>query len=285
MKHFVYLNTDILNSYLSQINDGLLKSIVNEAGDEIKTTKSDEEKPSNSQVGVKAGVKGFFEVKLTENGAVMSSANTLSQTESGRELIEKIIHDNAFEQLKKHLITEKEIIKKEEYILGKYIELNENFIVRDLDYILNIYTDDFIEFMITSSLPADIKNSGNATKINNAKKKIREDQINTKRIFLIAKSMMPFSSFLICGEYLIPLDKKYLRESTSKIRFNYSEKIKVLGRCTSTLKEAVSREGSNITTFDNVYSSIDYSAKEFYMNVLGINGDSKILEPIALYFE
>ena len=144
MKHFVYLNTDILNSYLSQINDGLLKSIVNEAGDEIKTTKSDEEKPSNSQVGVKAGVKGFFEVKLTENGAVMSSANTLSQTESGRELIEKIIHDNAFEQLKKHLITEKEIIKKEEDILGKYIELNENFIVRDLDYILNIYTDDFI---------------------------------------------------------------------------------------------------------------------------------------------
>lgn len=285
MKHFVYLNTDILNSYLSQINDGLLKSIVNEASDEIKTSKSEEAKPKTTQIGVEAGFKGFLGVKLAENGAVMSSTNALSQTESGRELIEKIIHDNAFEQLKNHLITEKEIVKKDEYILGKYIELNENFIVRDLDYILNIYTDDFIQFMVDSSLPEDIKNSGNIGKIKSEQKKIREEQIKTKRIFSIAQSMMPFSSFLMCGEYLIPLDKKYLRESTLKIRFNYSEKIKVLGRCTSTLKEAVSREGSKITTFDNVYSSIDYSAKEFYMKVLGINGDAKILEPIALYFE
>lgn len=285
MKHFVYLNTDILNSYLSQINDGLLKSIVNEAGDEIKTSKSDEDKPKTIQKGVQVGAKGVFGVKLTENGAVMSSTNTLSQTESGRELIEKIIHDNAFGQLKSHLINEKEITKKEEYAVGKYIELNENFIVRDLDYILNMYTDDFIEFLCATNLSDNIKKSGNINKIKNEKKKIKDEHINTKRIFSIAKSIMPFSSFLLCGEYLIPLDEKYLRESTQKIRFNYSEKINVLGRCTSTLKDSISKEIDNTTTFGNVYSAVDIVAKEFYINLLGINIDTKILEPIALYFE
>ena len=33
MKHFIYLNTDILNSYLSQINDGIINKVQSETYD------------------------------------------------------------------------------------------------------------------------------------------------------------------------------------------------------------------------------------------------------------
>lgn len=295
MKHFVYLDTDALNSYLSQINDGLLKNTVNEAFDEVSTSKVEEGLPGKSEFASELGFKPFFNIKFSEDKDVINTTNTLSQIESGRELIEKIMHDNAFEQLKKYL--DKEFLSKnvKECMLGEYVELSEKYVVRDLDYIINLYTNEFIDFLCDSTINAkgykEPSNANAATKkafykkIEEEQVSIKEQQNKTKRIFSIAKNIMPFSKFLLCDGCIIPLNDKFLRESTQKIRFSYSEKIKILGRYTSTVEEAVKRETNIQNSFDDLHSSLDKTFKELYINVLGIDEKAKIIQPIALYFE
>lgn len=295
MKHFVYLDTDALNSYISQINDGLLKNTVNETFDEISTTKIEGNVPGKSGFNSEFGFKPFFNLKFSEDKDVINTTNTLSQIESGRELIEKIIHDNAFEQFRKHLQKEFTVNNVEDCQLGDYIELSEKYIVRDLDYILTIYTEEFIDFMCDNLIREhEAKRPINANtsvikafdkKIEEIRNRIKIEQNNVKRIFSISKNIMPFSKFLLCNGCIIPLNDKFLRETTQKIRFSYSEKIKILGRYTSTLEEAVKREEKIQNSFDDLYSSLDETFKELYINVLGIDQKAKIIQPIALYFE
>lgn len=295
MKHFVYLDTDALNSYLAQINDGLLKNTVNEVVDEVSMGKVEGVMPGKAEFVSEFGFKPFFNLKFSEDKDVMNTTNTLSQIETGRELIEKIIHDNAFEQFKNYLHEQALSKNVRECELGEYVELSEKYVVRDLDYILTIYTEEFIEFMCDSLINKnELKRPSNANtntikafdkKIKEVRNNIKIEQNNVKRIFSIAKNIMPFSKFLLCDGCIIPLNEKFLRETTQKIRFSYSEKIKILGRYTSTLEEAVKREENIQNSFDDLYSSLDQTFKELYINVLGIDEKAKIIQPIALYFE
>lgn len=295
MKHFVYLDTDVLNSYLSQINDGLLKNTVNEVKDEVLSEKEESSNPGKSQFSTEVGIPSFLKMKFLEDQDVISTTNTLSQIESGKELIEKILHDNAFEQLKKHLYKKSVIKSIEECKLGEYVEVAEKYIIRDLDYLHSIYTEEFIDFMCDSEIEElNKKKPSGANKavqklfekdVENAKKEIRLEQEKTRRIFSIARNIMPFSKLLLCEGAIIPLNDKFLRESTDKIRFSYSEKIKILGRYTSTLEDAVKREEDIKNTFDGLYWSIDEYFKEIYINILGLDEKAKIIQPIALYFE
>ncbi|MCR1953166.1 hypothetical protein NSA50_19460 [Clostridium sp. DSM 100503] len=302
MKHFIYLDTDVLNSYLSQINDGLIKNTVNEAADEIASSKEESSLPGKSRFSSELGFKGVFNMKFSEDKDVINTTNTLSQIESGRELIEKVLHDNAFEQLRKYLNKEFRLRDIKECEIGDYVEVAEKYTIRDLDYIINIYTDEFIEFMGDNGIKEYEKEktaNGNvdtiklSNKMKEEKRKaIIKEQRETKRIFYIARNIMPFSKFLLCDGYIIPLNDKFLRESTQKIRFNYSGKIKILGRFTSTIEEAVKREkciedtfNTGYSSFDEIYSSLDTVLETTYTDILGINKNSKIIEPIALYFE
>lgn len=295
MKHFVYLDTDILNSYLSQINDGLLKNTVNEVCDEVVTKKEENSKPGEEKFKTEIGIPSLFKMTFSDDKDVLNTTNTLSQIESGRELIEKIIHDNAFEQLRNHLDKKFGVKNIKECELGEYIETTTKYIIRDLDYIYNIYTEEFIDFMCDTEFEDLKKNKpsgANKTaqkcfdkKIEDAKKEFKLQQEKTRRIFSIARNMMPFSKLLLCGDAIIPLNDKFLRESTDRIRFTYSEKIKILGKYTSTLEDAVRREEGIQNSFDSLYSSLDETFKELYINVLGLDKSAKIIQPIALYFE
>lgn len=297
MKHFVYLDTDMINSYLSQVNGGLLKNIINEVSDEVATGKSEGISPNSKSSKTTLGFAPLFQIGLTENGEVTSTTNTLTQTESGRELVEKILHDNAFEMLVKNLHEGNDIKDLMEIKIGNYAEIENNFIIRDLEYIVKIYNDEFIEFLaeqdkevqrlvnkeVNTAQKSVYKNHQN--EIKKASDRIIAQHKKTQRIFNVANNIITFSKFIICEDCIVPLNDKYLRESTEEIRFKYSQKIKVLGKYTSTLKEAVSREESYKIGFGDMFSAIDEVYKEFYINILGLKDSMKIIHPIALYFE
>ena len=236
MRHFIYLDTDTLNSYLSQINGGLLKSTVNEVFDELSSTKNEESDPGKSSFKSEFGVKPLFNLTFSEDKAVINTTNTLSQTESGRELIEKILHDNSLEQFMRYLNGNNLIGDINYCNVGKYVEFKDDFSVRDLDYLLNLLSEDFIDFYVSSTrdnakVEIDKFIKENSLKENNPKVKLLSKEVNsavdkeievykyTKKIINLAKTIMPFSKYMICNNCVIPLDEKYLRSTTNNIRF------------------------------------------------------------------
>lgn len=294
MKHFVYLDTDILNSYLSQINDGLLKSSINESKDEISRKQDENNMPGKSTSKTEIGFRQFFNFGLSEEKDIVTTTNTLMQIESGRELIEKILHDNAFEQLRKYLSETNKLKDDKKCNLGEYLKIKGKYSIRDLDYIINYYTDEFIEFMGDEALKDNIKKIKNIRDdkkklliddLERKKSKTIEDQKNIKRIFEIAQTIVPYSKFLFSDGYMIPLNEKFLREDTGKLRFSYSEEITILGKYTSSLGEAIEREVTAKTSFDNIYKALDNALKVFYIDIFGMKEEYKIIQPIALYFE
>ena len=297
MRHFVYLDTDTLNSYLSQINEGLLKSTVNETVDEIATTKNDEIMPGKNKFESEFGFKPILNLKFTEDKDVMNTTNTLSQIETGRELIEKILHDNSLEQFIKYLKNDNLIVSIDSSRLGDYIEIKEKFRVRDLDYLLGLYSDELIEFFMNNSkvelenLIESMKNNNNISTKTIRKqgeeklKKERENYLQIRKIINIAKEIMPFSKYIVCDNCVIPLEEKYLRITTNKSRFSYSGELNIIGRYTGDLKDAFARESEIKNEYDDVLKSIDEVLKVLYKDTLGLNESMKIIVPIALYFE
>ncbi|MGL4571970.1 MAG: DUF6414 family protein [Clostridium sp.] len=282
MKHFIYLNTDILNSYLSQINEGLLTSYVNEVVDETLSKSTEALEPGAENSTTDVGFKPFFNIKLSENKDVVTTTNTLSQTESGRELIEKILHDNAFEQLVKYLV-EKQMLKSNEVNqYEEYLSLNSSFLVKDFDYILTIYNDEFINFLADNGV--DGLNLSQAV-MKKKKADIIKEHKGYQRLFRMAKNMIPFSKFIVTDDYIIPITEAYLRESLNNIKFKYSSKVNILGKYTGNLDDAFNREQGSESSFDIMFKSIDETLKTFFIDVLCINPNLKIIEPIALYFE
>lgn len=302
MRHFIYLDTDTLNSYLSQINGGLLKSTVNEVFDELSSTKNEESDQGKSSFKSEFGVKPLFNLTFSEDKAVINTTNTLSQTESGRELIEKILHDNSLEQFMRYLNGNNLIGDINYCNVGKYVEFKDDFSVRDLDYLLNLLSEDFIDFYVSSTrdnaeVEIDKFIKENSLKENNPKVKLLSKEVNsavdkeievykyTKKIINLAKTIMPFSKYMICNNCVIPLDEKYLRSTTNNIRFTYSGKLNIVGRYTSNLKDAFTREADIRNSFDTVLSSMDEMLKVLYKDTLGLEESMKIIVPIALYFE
>lgn len=302
MRHFIYLDTDTLNSYLSQINGGLLKSTVNEAFDEVLTTKTENLKPGESNFKSEFGIKPLFNLTFAEGKDIINTTNTLSQTESGRELIEKILHDNSLEQFVKYLNDNNLIKDINSCDIGDYVEFKNEFSVRDLDYLLNLFSEEFIEFYVrditnTAKNEVDKFMQENNLKDSNPKVKMLSKKANDivnkeiekykdiKKVINLSKKLMPFSKYIICNNCVIPLDEKYLRSSTNNIRFTYSGKLNIIGRYTSNLKDAFKREAGIRNDFDTVLNSMDEMLKFLYKDTLGLDESMKIIVPIALYFE
>ncbi|MEQ3340210.1 DUF6414 family protein [Clostridium butyricum] len=296
MRHFVYLDTDTLNSYLSQINGGLLKSTVNEASDEISTTKSDKTEPNKGNFKTEIGFKPILNFTLTENKDSINTTNTLSQIETGRELIEKILHDNAFDLFVSYLKDEQILNDTDNCILEKYIKINDTFKIRDVKSIGIILSDNFMDFMseqAVGNLRKQLASSGltNALKkqkekeIENIKKQSKKEFEEYKKIFEIIGDMIPYSEFLICDNCIIPITNKYLRESLNQISFNYGGKINIVGKYTSTLKDAIEKGNSDSGVLGDFNSILNNALKELYINFLDFSEDMKIVIPIALYFE
>lgn len=303
MRHFVYLDTDTLNSYLSQINGGLLKSTVNESKDEVATTKNENEMPGKSNFTTEIGFKPILNLKFSEDKDVMNTTNTLSQIETGRELIEKILHDNSLDQFSSYLESNNLIADVDSSEIGDYVKFEDKFSIRDLDYLLEFYSDDLMDFfteearkeskILIDKQESEMPNSSQKNAIiKQLRKKADElmkaesdNQKQTRKIINLARNIMPFSKYIVSNNCIIPLTEKYLRSTTNNIRFTYSGNISVVGRYTSDLKDAFARESEVRNEFDGVLKSFDDIFKALYKDTLGLDESMKIVIPIALYFQ
>lgn len=291
MKQFIYMNTDIINSYVSQLNGGLIVGSHTEVSD--STTQSNTENISNQgdKGTFKGNLFGLLQGGLETQDESVTDSTAIIQSQSGRELIDKIIHDNSFNQVNSYLEKENFIKTSFEGELGDYIKLKGNYEIWDLEHLLNILDDKFIklftEFSIGDEIEAFKNKKGklpNNSDIKNIKKESNESMIRTRDVLELCKRILPCTKFMLMEGMFIPIDERFLRESIHSIRFKYDGEITVIGKYTGHYKKEKNNNEESCN-FSDIFESIENLVEIFLEGTTNIPPKTKVLDPIALYFE
>jgi hypothetical protein len=314
------MDTEFLNSFIAQTYDGLVTETSMESAEGVYED-SILEQGENSNSFIEGRFKtGELDIPLIlkspsgelvtriQPGTYSSEKVTLSQTESGKEIISKKLHDNALSKFEDFLY-ENEILKEDNstVVEGDFIKIKSEFQIVDFSYLENIINPEKLtEFTHLESLE-NIKNVENQFKAaqkselkNHLKNQLKllkskvDDEIKSfKEQLQIIKSaieyiqdILPSSSFIKMKNILLPLKEEFLRGSSKDIVFKYGGKntnvdLTLVGKVTKKITE------TELPKFDNHFEFYQFSELINYvlssMNIL--NKGDYIVSPISLYFE
>lgn len=277
MKHYIYIDKDILNSYISQIYGGILEKGKSErkvVEDEAQTIKSPEERiKATVNGGIPGIIGGDIEV---EYGTKNSLIEEIKNSNASKEVIEKIYHDNLLDNLIEYIIKNESIItKREEIIYGKYVTLNIPFNFVNHSYLNSISNNEFkkaFEKIMNVTTPGSEKTTKEA-------KSAMELISNFSTFF---ESCFPTKQLIISDNIIIPIDDKFLREKPEMIDFKYGGNIYVIGKVTKDCSKDINVFELYNKEFGN---SIEEVKQSMYNIFLPNYKNSFIVTPIALYFE
>ena len=98
MRTFVYLDTGILNSYISQINGGLIARKQLESMESLKEGNIESSGTLEANNSISLNLP-FVSGQTSTKDAGITNMQELSKYDYGKELIEKVLHDNAVQDL------------------------------------------------------------------------------------------------------------------------------------------------------------------------------------------
>lgn len=290
IKHFIYMDTDIVNSYISQLNNGLVISNSEEAITQTSKSKKEDMTDGGVKGNFEFGIPATVKIGTKIDDGTHTTSNTLMQTESGRELINKIIHDDSFNKFIYYLSEQNKIKKENDCSLGEYLLLKGNFKIWDLDYLIDVFNDELIEYTAMLSKDEEIKKfeeekkkKPNASDERNIIKKLKEPLEYAMKMIKLCKRIMPYTKFITIDNKLIPINEKFLREEMRSIRFKYNEELIMIGRYTGDFFK--NNNNNTCNAFSDVFDSLDEVIMAFLKDVLEMPYDTKIINPVALYVE
>ena len=288
MKRFLYLNNDTLSSYMSQIDDGLIRN-------KIETSKNDTEHLNSTNASIEGQASG--DLKILGKGI---EADVDSSIESNRQKkssdsysnsMEKIIFDENVEKLEKYL-SDNNYLEGNDNI-GDFIKIEKEIFIVDLEYYKNIFSNDSVLNFIKNStindrynikaLEIEEKRNGNKASYDKDKlyKEIKKDV--DKEYDEVSKSIeavlniVPYNKFGIMGDYLISLDDEYFRDKTKVVAFKYGGKMTLIGHLTNIVNNDVNDDETNIfSTFPSIINT--------FMLIFFNKKEIKIVHPIAIYY-
>jgi hypothetical protein len=320
LKELVYLDTSFIHSFIAQNNDGLPTNISREMNEEVSESKELEQGfKSGSFIEGKFTV-GEFEIPLlfkspsgglvsrVQPGNFSSEKITLSQLESGREIISKQLHDNALSQFEKYL-TDKNLAKdiSDNPKPGDYIKVTSSFKIIDFKYLQTVLDpDSLIEFAFNESeeglkkLKEEISNIKNSkekqvrlaelrhieNELKNAKSSMKKQFDFLIKALSYLSKILPTDSFVLMNKIISPLKNEYLREKPQELLFKYgggtsSIEVTLIGKVT---KEITKTKMPDLNSVDALYefpSVVNAVLHEISL----INTGDFIVSPIAIYFE
>lgn len=288
MKRFLYLNNDTLSSYMSQIEDGLIKN-------KIETTKTDLENEKVTKATVQAAAS--VDLKILSKGAEANIDSTLETDRKNKDLdsysnsVEKIIFDETIDRLEEYLNDNHYLDGNDD--IGSFIKTEEQIYIVDLEYYKNIFSNDnVLNFIKNSTINerynervSEIEKTGNGKKaeydsdklLKEIKKDVDKEYIEVSNNIDAILNIIPYSKFGIMGDYLISLDEEYFRDKTKVVAFKYGGKMTCLGHLTNIINNDVITDGSNIfSSFPSIINSI--------MLTFFNKKEIKIIHPIAIYY-
>lgn len=313
MKEIIYLDTDIVNSYLAQIDEGLIGKMAVSLGTVAQSDQENQKTNTQSSQGnLSAGViSGGGEYTET-----VSSKEKTVYSENNSELIETAMDDYSLDLLVEKL-TEDDHLKINVSAAedGDFILIKDKFVSYDFsrlsqttseENINNILQDDRI-FKIDSRI-RDLENKkkkGNKQHINKMIKELKDE----KRIYLkendgsenfdfvyrfgsFGSSLFPDSVLFKVGNLLAVCPKKKLRTDESTLGlFNLTQrKVNILGTIISkreNIQPSQDKNGEIVQYESNVIASrtpsilIDIMLDNFNLSTYG----DYFIRPIAIYFD
>ena len=299
MRHFLYLDTDIVNSIIAQQGEGLIDAI---------TTENEKGTDINNSRGVKAEGSGEAEakvwklanadVKLGLSGTIEGSN---SKHEATREIIAKTLHDAAFDMaydaMKPVVINP----GKDDGDPGIYVEMTRIFDFVDLEYLEGLFSKDGIVELIKKNEKEKICEATKEykeTNLNRAQRRQGGKKLDSKKddilkqldtrydgikeIIAAMRKIIPFGKMLVSSDgYLIPTDDKYFRVNPSTIGFMYGGEIKCVGMITNIIGK-----DTNPNDKDNLFATLQFSVNEALRQILPTEEDNLyVISPIAIYYE
>jgi len=299
VKSFIYLDTDTVNSYIAQIDDGLrtLQTI---------TTQQSKDKQRQGSHTVDANGEADFTVLGKGLDAKIDYIyNHISSTTKSKlysDVETKVLHDNAFKQVMEFLRDE-ELFATEEPKIGDFIDIEGELRLLDLDYYKSLFNeDDFIKLidgpqkeLIEQEFKKTIEEQ--ETKFNREAKRTSEyrkviSNIDKEKRAAIAEidnktaelrkqlelllKLFPYKVLLSVDNYLAVFDEKFLRDDIKKAPFKYGGKVHLVGYVTNT-----THSNEKSTFFSGPIDMINGMLETLFESNKGLT----IVHPIAVYYE
>ncbi len=298
MKHFIYLDTDIVASIIAQAEKGYITQQTIENGNETTRAK---DKTGSSSVET-SGSGGFWrflqvEAKVSFAGELHDGSTTQSST---KELKERILHDAAFdiayEYIHPFAVEYGSQDRDEE---GNYLELKRVFDFVDFDYFEGLFQADGVIDLIKKSSAEQLEEKANQLtsnynreqlrKVGNTiKSELKKTIVNSNKQYDYAhaiikafRGLIPYTRMLMSQDgYLIPLDDKYFRIDPSNLGFKYGGEMTCVGIVTNIIGESTDPGDSS-----NIFATMQFTANEALRKILPTTeGDLCVIHPIALFY-
>ncbi len=301
MRHFLYLDHDLVDSIIAQEHKGLVTGLSENREKQFEET-SAEMIGANINTELNLGLASLLSGKINANveGSKEKGEGIIS-TDS--KVVTKILHDAAFEiafnAISPKAVTDTESIETH----GEYVLLRRVFTIVDFDELEALLGEngllDFKKSLDQAELEKEMNNkiSELSTKLSkdklksvNSRMRHELDQAikaNYKQYDDIAQSVrllrkiVPYDRMLVSYDgYIIPMDDQYFRTNAKNMAFKYGGELNCVGLITNIVSNNTESNAENIFTTlqDNINSAL--------VNMLPIKGKRiYILQPIAIYYE
>ncbi|HFK6864112.1 TPA: hypothetical protein ACGY23_001533, partial [Listeria monocytogenes] len=243
MKEMIYMDSEFINSFISQVYDGLpvnLESGSKESNGEHATDQSGEKSTTSTQ-GSLLFLKGKYNYSTDEN-----NQHSVMQTQETQEIISKKMHDNALNDFEEYLVTEKKLKTTiEDAKNGEYVKLTIPFRFIDYKFLRSLYSKKILDSMLIFTnhdtneslefLENEAKNASKDQKneikhqIKHLRKELEETNKGAEHGFNLMNAMfdvvvdaLPTNYYLKEENILIPLKEKYFREDIRMLSFKYN---------------------------------------------------------------
>lgn len=265
-KDYIYLDEDLLNSNLAQLEKGLLVKESSESGSENSDSIS---ASSTTHTGMD-GIFGFG-AKLTSE---IAEGDNSIETEFIRNAAEHVLSDYAVDLLIEECQANNLLYSFNNATEGKFVVYASDFQIYDFKYLSSLTNPDIISSILNMA-PSDTEQSLKAIDI--------------------FHSFAKFASILCADSVLLKVEggisickREKLRLTPAQISFDNEthRKIKILGIISTTKEET--HPAGNFKPFSDMRDLDKISSMFFdiiFSNFKILNKGDKIIKPIAIYFE
>ena len=301
MRRFLYYDEDSVNSFLAQIERGLITQDRNE-GEESKTF--------STSISTTGSVTGDLSAKVVGIGASLAGEVEAldSETDATTKLVkgvqEKILHDYAFDKIFNFFKSNNLIVESPESV-GDIVLINEKPTFLDFGFFQKLFSDDGIvkyfedqeKAQIQAALAAMKKATSNISqlppdqkaKVPEIKLQIKklEEQLkttssrkDTEKLITVFRNTIPYNRSLMTENYLIPCNDRKFRDDPDIVAFKYGGNISILGYITNIVTSDTEKRESSSVDFAGMYSTLN----QVMLNLFNNKDRIFIIHPIALFY-
>lgn len=298
MKQFLYMDTDIVNSIIAQAEKGLVTQQSSQSGAEEKKSTDHEETVSGT-----AGGSGAF-LKMVQAQAEikgeLSFAHSKEHVSSSKDIIDRILHDAAFDLAYKYIdLKVKALDSQESDEVGNYLEIKRIYSFVDFKYLERLFSKEGLIEYIKKTSAEKIEASAEKAIEGHNREELRKAGVNLKKevqkavslsnkqydeiaiIINMIRSFIPYDRLLISNDgYLIPLDEKYFRVDPTNLGFRYGGEITCVGMVTNIIGTESNSDDPN-----NVFATLQHTVNEVLRTILPTpKSNLCVIHPIAVFY-